>query len=348
MHKPSEGVHVGYNGPMNIVVFDSDAACRDILGAGLQDHAVTFVDGPLTDENARDHAGAEIVSVFISSGFPKERIDLFPNLKCIVTRSTGIDHIDVGYAKQKGIVVANVPRYGAHTVAEFAFALLLSLTRHIFSATLQVREEGSFDTKRFEGFDLYGKTIGVIGTGAIGRNVALIAQGFGMRVLMMDKFPDEKIVTERATYVPMDQLLAESDIVTLHVPYLPENHHLLNTEAFSKMKKGALVINTARGELIDTQALLEALKSGTVAGAGLDVLEDERALKDEMELVRGTESINDLKALIRNHMLIDMPQVIITPHIAFFSKEAYTEILTTSLNDVKNFCVGAPSNVIQV
>lgn len=331
---------------MKVVVYDADQACKEEF-SGIP-HEVVFVDGPANRDSLTMHADAEVVSIFVSSAFPRESIDLLPNLKCILARSTGVDHIDVTYAAEKGIVIANVPRYGSHTVAEFTFALLLSLTRHIFNASFQVREEGSFKTEKFEGFDLFGKTMGIIGTGAIGRNVAKIAEGFGMQVLLNDKFPDTSLENERATYVTFDELLERSDIVSLHVPYVPENHHLLNAEAFSKMKKGVLIINTARGELIDSEALLEALKSGVVAGAGLDVLEGERALKDEMELVRGSESIQDLKAILRNHMLIDMPQVLITPHIAFFSREAYREILATSVANLNAFAEGKPTNIVGV
>ncbi|KKW31721.1 MAG: hydroxyacid dehydrogenase, partial [Candidatus Kaiserbacteria bacterium GW2011_GWC2_52_8b] len=290
---------------------------------------------------------AEVVSLFTTSSLKKEDIERLPSLKCIVARSTGVDHIDVAAAKEKGIPVCNVPRYGARTVAEFTFALMLSLSRRIFDAFHQIRESGSFKTGALEGFDLYGKTLGVIGTGAIGHTVVGIAKGFGMQVRMFDLFPDQKLADASAQYVSVDELLAQSDIITLHTPYTKENHHLLNADSFAKMKKGVFVINTARGELIDTDALVEALKVGQVAGAGLDVLEEERLLKDEMELVKGIESINALKVLIKDHVLIDMPRVIITPHIAFFSREAYQEILQTSLNNIKSFTAGTPTNVVQ-
>lgn len=331
---------------MKVVVFDSDQACKEEFGQ-LTGHDVIFFDSPVSPVALAAHADADIVSIFVSSAFQKVSIDALPNLKCIAARSTGVDHIDVAYAAQKNISVVNVPRYGARTVAEFTFALLLALTRRIFDATFQVREEGSFKTGALEGFDLFGKTIGVIGTGAIGRNVVRIAQGFGMHVVMHDVVPDPTLSAEGGGYVSLDELVSRADIVTLHVPYTPANYHLLGTEAFAKMKKGALVINTARGELIDSEALLEALRNGTVAGAGLDVLEGERALKDEMELVHGSESIQDLKSVLRNHLLIDMPRVIITPHIAFFSREAYREILTTSVANITNFCAGTPSNLVR-
>ena len=164
---------------------------------------------------------------------------------------------------------------------------------------------------------------------------------------MFDKFPKPELQDENAKYVSFDELLAGSDIITLHVPYVPENHYLLNKEAFAKMKRGAYVINTARGELIDTEALLDALKSGQVKGAGLDVMEEERVLKDEIELVKGIQTIHELKILIQDHALIDMPRVVITPHIAFFSREAYHEILNVSATNISNFIAGTPSNLIK-
>ncbi|MEK7106981.1 MAG: NAD(P)-dependent oxidoreductase [Patescibacteria group bacterium] len=331
---------------MKILVFDTDKETREILAPALKEHAVVFLEGPVSIKELAENADANVVSIFASSEFKKKQIDALPNLKCISTRSTGTDHIDVAYAKEKEITVCNVPRYGAHTVAEFAFALMLTLSRRIFEAFHQVREEGSFKTASLEGFNLFGKTLGVVGTGNIGRNVVGIAKGFGMKVLMFDHHPDTSLENEQARFVQFDELLAGSDIVTLHVPYTKENRYLLNKSAFAKMKRGAFVINTARGELIDTEALLDALKSGQVAGAGLDVLEEERILKDEIELVKGIESTNELKILIRDHALIDMPRVVITPHIAFFSREAYHEILEVTASNITNFAKGHATNVV--
>ena len=333
---------------MKILVFDADQSARDTFTAGLAGHDIVYIDGSVSPEALKEHADAEVVSLFVASAFTREHMAALSNLKCIAARSTGIDNIDVAAAKERSIAISNAPSYGARTVAEFTFSLLLAISRRLPEAANQVRQEGKFETRALEGFDLYGKTIGVIGTGAIGKNVVKIAQGFGMRVLMFDKFPAQGLETTDAKYVSFDELLAQSDIVTLHVPYFPENHHLLGSEAVAKMKRGAYIINTARGELIDTNALLGALKNGAVAGAGLDVLEGERALKDEMELVMGTESINTLKAVIRDHMLIDMPRVIVTPHIAFFSREAYTEILSTSAKNIANFAAGTPSNIVKM
>jgi len=331
---------------MKVLIFGADDATREIFAPVLKDHTVVYLDGVVTADALAENSDANVVSIFTSSEFKKEQIDALPELKCITTRSTGFDHIDVAYAKKKGIVVCNVPKYGAITVAEFAFALILSLSRRIFEAFHQVREEGRFNTSAFEGFNLFGKTLGVIGTGNIGRHVVGIAKGFGMNVLMFDPHADKSLENDTAKCVSFDELLAGSDIVTLHVPYTKENHYLLNESAFAKMKRGAFVINTARGELIDTEALLDALKSGQVGGAGLDVLEEERVLKDEIELVKGIESIHDLKILIRDHALIDMPRVVITPHIAFFSREAYHEILEVTAANIANFAGGRPTNAV--
>lgn len=331
---------------MKVLVFGADDETRGIFTPVLKDHEVIYLEGVVSMEALVEHADADVVSLFTSSEFKKEQIDALPQLKCIATRSTGFDHIDIAYARKRGIVVCNVPRYGAHTVAEFAFALMLTLSRRIFEAFHQVREEGSFKTSALEGFNLFGKTLGVVGTGNIGRHVVGIAKGFGMKVLMFDHHPDKTLEGDNAKYVSFDELLAGSDIVTLHVPYTKENHYLLNTSAFAKMKRGSYVINTARGELIDTGALLDALKSGQVAGAGLDVLEEERILKDEIELVKGIQSIHDLKILIQDHALIDMPRVVITPHIAFFSREAYHEILEVTAANILSFSQGKPTNVV--
>jgi D-lactate dehydrogenase len=333
---------------MKVLIFDADQTTRDTFSPALSAHELIYIDGPVSVETLTAHADAEIISMFVSSAVRKEHLALLPSLKCIAARSTGVDNIDVTAAKERGVAVCNVPSYGSRAVAEFTFALLLALARRLPEAANQVRQEGSFKTAPLEGFDLGGKTLGVLGTGAIGKNVVRIAQGFGMRVLMYDKFPAQGLENADAKYVGLDELLTDSDIISLHVPLVPENVHLLGRDAFSKMKQGVYLINTARGELIDTGALLDALKRSVVAGAALDVLEEERALKDEIELVRGAESIQVLKDIIRNHALIDMPRVIVTPHIAFFSKEAYGEILSTTVHNIAQFAAGTPQNVLTV
>lgn len=330
---------------MKVLVFDSDETVRTVFSGKLVGHDVAYNDGVVTDEVLAQHTDTEILSVFVSSEVAARRIDMLPKLKCIVARSTGVDHIDAAYAKSKGIVLTNVPRYGQVSVAEFTFALILSLSRNVFNAADQIREKGNFSIRNLQGFDLCGKTLGVIGTGAIGSAVIKIAKGFGMHVLMHDVHQKQELVDEYASYAPLDEVYATADVITLHVPYLPENHHMLNAEAFAKMKRGSIVVNTARGELIDTSALIDAIKSGQVGGVGIDVMEEERALKQELAVAQAN-SAQSFRTLVQDHVLVNMPNVIVTPHIAFFTHEAYDEILSTSIKNILSFAEGKPVNVV--
>jgi D-lactate dehydrogenase len=244
-----------------------------------------------------------------------------------------------------------VPAYGSHTVAEFAFALLLSLSRKIFDATRQLKEEGSFSIFPLQGFDLNEKTIGVIGTGKIGKNAIKIAKGFNMNVLAYDLHPDMAFAAENNfIYKDFLSVLKESDVITLHAPYTKENHHLINKENISLMKKGVYLINTARGELVDTDALVWGLQEGIIGAAGLDVMEGERELKEEMEILASSEKaerVNDYRTLLEDRVLIEMPNVLITPHVAFYSKEAEEDIIKTTGENVQGFISGKPQNLVK-
>ncbi len=292
--------------------------------------------------------GAQIVSVFVNSEIRKDSIDKMPGLKLITTRSTGYDHIDHEYAKTKGIGVATVPSYGAHTVAEFTFALILTLSRKIYPAYNQLREGSNFDISGLRGFDLFGKTLGVIGMGKIGKNVIKMAKGFGMNVLANDINPDLIFAKETCTKcVSLEEVLAGSDIITIHTFLSDATRHLINKNNVYKIKKGAYLINTSRGEVVDTSALISAITDGHLAGAGLDVLEAERQMKEEVELLKDDkERIRDFKVLYENHVLIDLPQVIVTPHIAFCTKEAEEEILRITIDSIIGFAKGEVRNII--
>ncbi|OGI01128.1 MAG: hypothetical protein A2Y25_10040 [Candidatus Melainabacteria bacterium GWF2_37_15] len=285
---------------------------------------------------------AEIISVFTSSKVPSEMLKNMPNLKLIATRSTGFNNVDLEYCKNAGIQVVNVPRYGEVTVAEFAFALLLNLTRKVSQAYEELKE-GKISLQGSIGMDLLGKTIGIIGTGAIGCYVAKIAHGFGMKILSYDPFPREDIKEKyEVQYTTLDELLKNSDIISLHAPSTKENFHMINDDSFSKMKNGVIIINTARGEIMDTGALYKALKSGKVAGAGLDVLECEDIIVREELYLTKIDCVNKecLENTLINHKLLDMPNVIVTPHIAFDSKEAITRILNTTLDNIRGYLKG--------
>jgi len=255
----------------------------------------------------------EIISVFVS-----DKIDLtkFPNLKFIAARSTGFDHIDLKECDKRNIIVANVPDYGRNTVAEFAFALLLALSRKVFESYEVVQTTGKFIRDGLTGFDLKGKTLGVIGTGSIGSRVIEIGRGLGMEILGCD--PNKNL---NIKYLELESLLAQSDVITIHVPYNEKTHHLLNKKNIKRIKKGAYLINTSRGGIIEQKYLVKALEKEQLAGAGLDVLEDEE------NLLKNKYS----------KKLISLPQVIVTPHNAFNTKEALIRILDTTVENIKGF-----------
>lgn len=314
----------------------------------LPDDEVQVVVGSLSENSTRADSDTEAISIFVNSSLGAVEMDRFPKLKYVATRSTGFDHIDLAEAAKRGIVVSNVPSYGVNTVAEFSFALLLSLSRRIPEAKEHVAREGSFSQAGLEGFDLAGKTIGIVGMGHIGVYSARIAKGFGMNVLVFDVHPDPALAAEIGfTYAELDTLLSRSDIITLHVPYNTYTHHLMNTERFAKVKRGAYLINTARGAVVDTTALVAALKNGTLLGAGLDVLEDESDMQDESKILAGNcRDAEEIATVLENHYLMQHPRVIVTPHIAFDTKEAVQRILETTIENLKAFAAGTPINLV--
>ncbi|MCX7996163.1 MAG: NAD(P)-binding domain-containing protein [Patescibacteria group bacterium] len=328
---------------MKQYIFEAKPWEADILREQFPD--ATFIDEPLTEDNAGNFGDATIVSVFVNSRVTRAALEALPGLQCIATRSTGFDHIDTGYAKERGIVVCNVPEYGSRTVAEFTFGLLLTLTRKIFSGIRQSKE-CIFDTSTLQGTDLFGKTIGVIGMGRIGSEVIKLAHGFGMNVLVYTAHPRPEQAEElNFRFMSLEDLLAHSDVVTLHLPLTPETTHILNKDTMAKIKKGAYLINTARGPLIDTEALLVALEDGTLAGAGLDVLEEEKEINDELELLTSHDKHNvDFKTMCIDHALMHHPRVVVTPHNAFNTKEALERILHTTIDNIKKFLEGQAQN----
>ena len=308
------------------------------------DHNMDFktTPDPLTAENAHIYKSAEVISTFIYSDLDARTLDRLPNLKMISTRSTGTDHIDLDYCKKRGITVCNVPAYGEHTVAEHVFALILALSRHIPQAAEHTRN-GGFSFEAFCGFDLFGKTIGLIGVGAIGHHVARIAQGFGMNVIGYDL----QETYQDIEYKDLNDVLKTADILSIHIPATAKTKNMISTDAFNKMKDGVVLINTARGSIIDIKALLSALESGKVCGAGLDVLPEEPLLREEAELLSNIFSKNnDLETLILDHALAHHKNVIITPHSAFYTKEAVKKIIETTDHNINAFLKGCPENTV--
>lgn len=332
---------------MKIHYFSGEAWEEAFVRARLPHEDIAFHEGPLASYPELADPEAEVLCTFIESPIGEVEMSRFPALKLIATRSTGFDHIDLAAAKTHNIAVANVPFYGENTVAEFAFGLLLALSRRIIDADERVRA-GTFSPTGLRGFDLSGKTLGVVGTGHIGAHMVRMAQGFGMRVIAFDARPNQDLAHTLAfTYMSLEELLAESDIVTLHVPYNPHTHHLINRENIQKMKRGAYLINTARGAVVETDALIEALKAGVLAGAALDVLEEEGELNNEETLLTAPHpNEKALKVTLENHYLIEHPRVIVTPHLAFNTQEAVERILNTTIENIQNFAAGSPTNLV--
>jgi len=332
---------------MNIHYFSGEAWEEEFVRARLPNDEITFHAGPLAMSPDLTDPEAEVLCTFIESTIGEAEMKRFPALKLIATRSTGYDHIDLAAAKARSIAVTNVPFYGENTVAEFTFALLLALSRRVIDADERVRS-GAFSPSGLRGFDLAGKTIGVVGTGHIGIHVIRMANGFGMKVLGFDVNKNDELArTLNFTYATLSELFAASDIVTLHVPYNAHTHHLINKENINTFKKGPYLINTSRGAVVETDALVEALQSGTIAGAALDVLEEEGELNDEAVLLTAPHpNAEAIKIVLENHYLIEHPRVIVTPHLAFNTTEAVERILNTTIENIKSFESGSPINTV--
>lgn len=305
-----------------------------------------MLENPVQDCSPQEYEDAEVLSVFVHSQVTREVLNGMPNLRFIATRSTGFDQIDLQACNERHIPVSNVPRYGENTVAEHTFGLILSLSRKIHKA-YQRTIAGDFSLEGLEGFDIKGKTLGVVGAGSIGLHVIRTAKGFGMNVIVFDVRPNNLIAEVLGfEYVPLDYLFSHADIITLHAPYSPSTHHMINADSIKLIKRGALLINTARGGLVDTDALIDALDQGILSGAGLDVLEGEEFMEEEERLLRSPEAGEKLRMIIRQHILLRRPDVVITPHMAFYSREAEERILETTVENIQAFFEGRPKNVV--
>lgn len=333
---------------MKIAMFETAEFEQEACLALAPAHAVDCLPGPLTAAVAGRHADAEIITTFIRSELSEAVLRQLPRLRLIVTRSTGFDHIDLDYCRGAGVTVCNVPDYGDHTVAEHAFALLLAVSRRLVEAVERTRR-GDFSNTGLQGFDLAGKTLGVVGMGRIGRRAAAIGRGFSMEVLACDPSPDmEAAGALGVRYVPLEELLAAADVVTLHVPGGPPGRRLIGAAELDRMKPGAVLINTSRGGVVDVEALVRALASGRLAGAGLDVVAEEDVLGEEAEIFRTEASVpaDRLRKLVAAHALLSLPGVVMTPHIAYDTREAVQRIIDSTLENIAAFVAGAPRNVV--
>jgi D-lactate dehydrogenase len=348
-------------GFMNIYFTETEPESERFFEAHLRDQQIAFCED-LTEVPGE----ADCLSIFIHSRIDVPFVELHPRLRLIATRSTGVDHIDIDSCNERGVTVTFVPSYGENTVAEHTFALLLAISRRIRPA-LTMKRRGQFSFEALRGFDLKDKTIGVVGAGKIGLHVIRIAKAFGMQVIASDVNPSGLLAEVLGfDYVSPDELWQRSDIISLHVPLTPGTVHLLNRDTLAKCRRGVIIINTARGGLIETEALLEAIDSGIVGGVGLDVLEDERLFRsDAPKLVteqivadlqrvsspeerhmRNPERLAEIQRLTANESLLSRPNVIFTPHIAFNSVEAVRRIDEVTVQNILAFAAGKPINVV--
>lgn len=332
---------------MKAVFFDCDKKTEDFICQNKID-GVDIISYPFSlnqSDKIENKDDIDIISVFVhSENIDNNILDLYPNLKMITTRSTGFNHIDLSYTKKRGIFVCNVPNYGEITVAEFTFGLILGLSRKIYKAKSNMKT-ATLMPDGYIGKDLSGSVLGIIGTGAIGRHVAKLATAFGMKVIAFDPHPNKLASDMGVTYVSLDELFYSSDVISLHCPATNENYHMLDKAAFETMKDGVLIINTARGSLIDTDALYQAIISGKVGGAGLDVLESEDILMHrEITAIASTRNNTDFLDSLINMRMMQLDNTIITPHIAFNSENALVRILQTTYDNIRFFKDGKPQN----
>jgi D-lactate dehydrogenase len=333
---------------MNIAMFETEEWERQACLRLEPHYHLRYIAEPLDARNASDFSDAEIVSPFVNSRLDATALSHFPRLKLIATRSTGYDHIDLQYCTMHNITVSNVPNYGDSTVAEHVFALLLALARNLLEAVERTRR-GPFTEAGLRGLELRDRVIGVIGTGRIGLRVIEIARGFGMKVIAYDLHADETAASRLGfSYTNFEQLLSDSDVLTLHVPATSGTHHLISDREFARMKQGAILINTARGDIVDGEAMVRALASGRLRGAGLDVLPYEPLIREESAIFRegAVKDAEAFRALATNHVLLRIPNVIVTPHNAYNTDAALQRIIETTLANIESFARGTPQNVV--
>ncbi|WP_439596521.1 2-hydroxyacid dehydrogenase [Falsiroseomonas sp.] len=320
---------------MQVVVFSTKPYDRQFLDAANaaagSPHQLRYLEARLAPETAALAQGAEAVCAFVNDQASAAVLEDFARrgIRLLALRSAGFNNVDLAAAQRLGITVARVPAYSPESVAEHTVAMMLALNRHIHRAYHRVRE-GNFALDGLLGFDMHGRTAGIVGTGRIGLAVARILAGFGCRLLAHDPYPSEEGRALGLEFVTVEDLLARSDIVTLHCPLTPATHHLIDAAAIARMRPGAMLINTSRGAIVDTRAAIAGLKSGAIGLLGLDVYEEEGDLF--FEDLSGQMLQDDVFA-----RLLTFPNVLVTAHQAFFTTEALSAIAATTLGNITAF-----------
>lgn len=320
---------------MKITVFSTKPYDRRFLALANERHGheLRFLEVRFARESAPLAAGSDAVCIFVNDSADAAAIEVLAeaDVKAIALRCAGFNNVDLAAAQRHGIVVVRVPAYSPHAVAEHTVGLILTLNRRIHRAYNRVREH-NFDLQGLLGFDLHGKTVGVVGTGKIGIEVIRILRGFGCEVLAYDVAENPAAKEAGGRYVPLDDLLARSRVVSLHCPLTPETHHLIDAAAIAKMPAGVMIVNTSRGAVIETKAVIEALKSGRIGALALDVYEEEDVFFQDV-----SDQVLQDDSLAR---LLTFPNVLITGHQAFFTEEALTNIAETTLSNLDDVAAG--------
>lgn len=347
---------------MKIYFVEPEQSDIPLFEDALTEHELFFA-----EHDADVEPDCEILSVYIHSKIDVAFLAAHSHLKFVTTRSAGYDHINLAECARRGIPVAHASGDDANTVAEHTFALILALARRL-SEVREANKQPVFNYEELRGFDLKDKTLGVIGTGRIGLRTVHIALAFGMKVIGFDPH-NRSLMAEilGMRYASLDELLRESHVISLHAPLTPETFHMLDREAFGKCRDGVIIVNTARGAIIDTDALIEALDSGRVASAGLDVLEEESVMRrpadkiiaeqiverlqnhspsEEEARMKDPGRLKNFENIMRNQRLLNRPDVVFTPHVAFNSVEAVQRINQTTVENIRAFLRGAPENLV--
>jgi D-lactate dehydrogenase len=318
---------------MRVAVFSTKPYDRQFLDAANASarHELAYLEPRLTLETAALTRGVTAVCAFVNDALPAEVLEALAagGIRLVALRCTGFNNVDLAAARKLGLTVARVPEYSPHAVAEHAVTLVLALNRNIHRAYARVRE-GNFALEGLLGFDMKGRTVGVVGTGRIGAAFARILAGFGCTILAVDPAPDAACIAAGVRYVELPELLAASDIISLHCPLTPATHHLIDAAALARLRPGAMLINTSRGAVIDTPAVIAALKDGRLGHLGLDVYEEEADLF--------FEDLSD--KVIQDDVfarLLSFPNVLVTGHQAFFTADALQGIAATTIANITAF-----------
>ncbi len=320
-----------------IAFFSTQSYDRSFFEGKSGQHQFEFFETRLKQNTARLADGFDGVCVFVNdkvdAGVLKKLAEI--NVRLVALRCAGFNNVDLKAAEEHKVRVMRVPAYSPEAVAEHAIALIMTLARKTHKAFVRVRE-GNFSLERLTGFNIHGKTIGIVGTGKIGQAFARVAHGFGVTLIAYDKYPNKDMKKLGVEYLSFDELLARSDILSLHCPLTPETNHLINRESLAKMKKGAMLVNTSRGKLVDTAAVIDSLKDGHLGSLAIDVYEQEEKLffRDLSEMIIRDDQIA---------RLMIFPNVLITAHQGFFTRESLEEITRITVENFDDFAAGKQS-----